>query len=57
MMKSGIPETFHKYLWDFHFYFYVMQQPLNMVQASFHQCVWALHIVCSGSAKEAAIGQ
>ena len=57
MMKSGIPETFHKYLWDFHFYFYVMQQPLNMVQASFHQCVWALHIVCSGNAKEAAIGQ
>jgi len=33
------------------------KQPLNMVQASFHQCVWALHIVCSGSAMEAAIGQ
>ena len=26
------------------------------VQASFHQCVWSLHIVCCGSAVEAAIG-
>lgn len=26
------------------------------VLASFHQCVWSLHIVCSGSAVEAAIG-
>ena len=31
--------------------------PQNTVLASFVQCVWALHIVCSGSAKEEAIGE
>ena len=34
-----------------------IQQPLNIVQASIVQCVWSLHIVCSGSAKEAAVGE
>ena len=28
----------------------------TMVQASFQQSVWTLHIVCSGSAREAASG-
>ncbi len=29
---------------------------LPLVHASFHQCVWSLHIISSGSAKEAAVG-
>ncbi len=33
-----------------------LQSASSSVYVSFYQCVWSLHIVCSGSAKEAAIG-
>ena len=36
---------------------YTHIQQSNIVQASFQQSVWTLDIVCSGSAREAAIGQ
>ena len=49
------------YVWHNEFVLYTHPhnnaQHSNIVQASFQLSVWALNIVCSGSAREAASGQ